>query len=400
MKKIDEQKIIFLISLIKFIDTLDFMMVMPLGPDFSKALKIDPSHLGYIAGSYTFSACIVGLASSFFLDKFDRKKAIVFTLFGLAFSTVLGGIAKNFSQLLFARIVAGAFGGPTATLSMSIIADIIPPARRGQAMGVIMGSFSIASVLGVPAGLEIARLLGWNAPFFLIGGFCFFITLLCFFLLPKMDSHIEEARRVKSTKNLVSIFKRKITYHAFLITGFGMFASFLLVPNFSAYIQYNADFPREKLGLLYMIGGTLSFFTMRWSGKLVDLYGASKVAYYAVLALCLDVFLGYFFSKPLIPVPLVFVGFMLSQSIRNVSINALISKIPRPHERASFQSLQSSFAHLCMSLGSFLSSVILVTNKDGSLARMWIISLMVILFMLLIPFFMKKVETSLVECQN
>jgi hypothetical protein len=36
-----------------FVNVLDFMMVMPLGPDFAAALDIPTSHLGYIGGSYT-----------------------------------------------------------------------------------------------------------------------------------------------------------------------------------------------------------------------------------------------------------------------------------------------------------------------------------------------------------
>ena len=52
------------------------LIVMPMGPDFAKALLIPESHLGYVGGAYTAAACVSGLLGSLFLDKFDRRKAL------------------------------------------------------------------------------------------------------------------------------------------------------------------------------------------------------------------------------------------------------------------------------------------------------------------------------------
>ena len=60
------------------------------------------------------------------------------------------------------------FGGPATSLGLSILADIVPIERRGRAMGTLMGAFSAASVFGVPAGLELARIGGWRMPFFAV----------------------------------------------------------------------------------------------------------------------------------------------------------------------------------------------------------------------------------------
>ena len=37
---VSERKIIFLVGAVQFVNILDFMIVMPLGPDFSRALDI------------------------------------------------------------------------------------------------------------------------------------------------------------------------------------------------------------------------------------------------------------------------------------------------------------------------------------------------------------------------
>ena len=51
-----ETAIVALVAAVQFVNILDFLMVMPMGPDFAVALGIPSSKLGYIGGSYTAAA--------------------------------------------------------------------------------------------------------------------------------------------------------------------------------------------------------------------------------------------------------------------------------------------------------------------------------------------------------
>src|SRR5437899_12954266 len=106
-KKTSERSIVFCVGAVQFVNILDFMIVMPLGPDFARALGIPLSHLGYIGGSYTAAACVSGLAGAFFLDRFDRKKALGVAMIGLAVGTLAGAFARGIGTLMLARVVAG-----------------------------------------------------------------------------------------------------------------------------------------------------------------------------------------------------------------------------------------------------------------------------------------------------
>ena len=48
-----------------------------------------------------------------------------------------------------ARIIAGVFGGVIGAQVLSIVADMFTYERRGRAMGIVMGGFAGASILGV-----------------------------------------------------------------------------------------------------------------------------------------------------------------------------------------------------------------------------------------------------------
>ena len=185
-----ERLIVFLVGAIQFVNILDFMMVMPLGPDFARALGISTAHLGLIAGSYTAAAAVAGIVAARFLDRFDRRKALGVALFGLVMGTAAGALAHGLGSLVLARAIAGAFGGPATSISLSIIADVVPPARRGRAMGAVMGAFSVASVLGVPLGLRLAIWGGWRLPFIAVAAMGVVVVVLALREMPPMRGHI------------------------------------------------------------------------------------------------------------------------------------------------------------------------------------------------------------------
>jgi predicted MFS family arabinose efflux permease len=88
------------------------MMVMPLGPDLGRTLAIPSSSLGLIGGSYTAAAAVSGVAGAFFLDRYDRRKALGVALAGLVLATLSGALATGLWSLIATRILAGCFGGP------------------------------------------------------------------------------------------------------------------------------------------------------------------------------------------------------------------------------------------------------------------------------------------------
>ena len=62
--------------------------------------------------------------------------------------TLACGVAPDFVTLMAARGLTGAFGGILGGMAMTIIGDVFPENRRGAATGILMMSFSMASVLG------------------------------------------------------------------------------------------------------------------------------------------------------------------------------------------------------------------------------------------------------------
>ncbi len=390
-KPVNERNLILIIGLIQFVNILDFMMVMPLGPDFARALDIPTSKIGMIGGSYTLSAAITGLVAAMFLDQFPRKKVILIFLAGLMLATFSGALAWSMDSMLFARVLAGMFGGPVTALSMAFIADYIPAEQRGRAMGKVAGAFAAASVLGVPFGLELASRISWHAPFIVTGLLCGIVLLLAYKMLPYHKPYISGHKAHARLKNLLHMLSKPLPLTSYAFMFLTMTAGFMIVPNIAAHLQMNIGFPREKLGMLYFFGGIVSFFGMRVSGWITDKTSSTGAICIFTTTFILSLITGFVWFPSPIPVILIFICFMVSSSGRMVAAQTLCSKIPAPQERGSYMSIQSAITHFGSAAGAYYSSLILV--EDGNkLLYVPIVGLTAIILSLIVPFLVFSVE--------
>jgi predicted MFS family arabinose efflux permease len=378
---LSERLVILLVGAIQFVNVLDFMMVMPLGPDFAAALGISTSHIGLVGGSYTAAAALAGVIGSLFLDRFDRRWALATAMVGLVIGTALGGFATGLGTLLLARIVAGAFGGPATSVSLAVIADAVPPARRGKAMGAVMGAFAVASVLGVPAGLELSERFGWRAPFFAVAGLGLLLVPTAIWLMPSMRGHLQAPRREGPR---VPLFD-SLTGLALANTTLTMLGLFAVVPNISAFVQHNLGFPRNQIGTLYLIGGAASFVVVRVVGAMVDRFGVTPMVTVGTALYAFALLAGFVHPVAWLPVTLVFVVFMVSSNFRMVPMQALASRVPRPEQRARFMSAQSAVQHASSAVGAMLASFVLIALPDGRLVHMEAVAIAALVLALAVP---------------
>src|SRR4029077_5245110 len=142
-----------------------------------------------------------------FLDRFDRRKALAVAITGLVAGTAGRALAPGPPPEILPRVIAGAFGGPATSLALSIVADVVPPARRGRAMSTVMGAFSIASIAGVPLGLRLSEWFGWRVPFLGVAGLGLVILVLALGRMPSLTGHIDAGNQVKPLDRMLALWR-------------------------------------------------------------------------------------------------------------------------------------------------------------------------------------------------
>ena len=145
--------------------------------------------------------------------------------------------------------------------------------------------------------------------------------------------------------------------------------------------------------MLYLVGSSVAFFAMRLIGGLVDRFGSFRISIAGTLSFISVIYFGFISYSAMIPVLVIFVGFMLSSSLRNVPMNTLTIKVPSPRERARFMSIQSAMQHFSVAVGAFLSAKLLHELPSHRLSGIPTIAWLSIALSLAAPVLMWTIES-------
>ncbi len=381
---------IYIIACIQFINIVDFMMVMPLGPDFVKHLSVASNQIGWISGSYTLAAAVAGVLLSPYLDFWSRKKMIIISTFGLALTTMLTALVWDLYSLMFMRLIAGVFGGLATALSLAMVIDLVKAENRGKAIATVMSAFSIASIVGVPLGLELALRFQWNAPFIVIGVLGFIVCYLAFLFLPNVKSHQPTAKSL----TIKSLLSSKIIVYGYLMIATVMFSGFLIIPFITNYFVFNLQFPREDIGLVYLAGGIASLLTMQLSGRWIDKYGAMPFSVIGTIIFAFVLLLGFYPKSPFLTIYVMTILFMVGMNMRGITNQIVLSKIPKPSMRAAYMSMQSAVQHTATTLAAVCGSLMLVEGEAGILIGMGAVVVFAVLVSVVQPLLIYWVKRS------
>ena len=182
--------ILFSLASVQFVNILDFIIVMPLGPRFFDELGLSAEQFGYVVASYGYASSIAGIVAAGWINRIERRKTLLVVLFLFLISSLACYFSVRFTSLILARCMTGVCGGLIGSMVMSIASDLYSESRRGYAIGVIMTSFSMASVVGVPIGLWLAeRDSSARSPFLYLALVCVPIWIVLYSFLPRVPSH-------------------------------------------------------------------------------------------------------------------------------------------------------------------------------------------------------------------
>lgn len=365
-----EKIILFTLAAMQFTHIMDFMIMMPLGPQLIRLFHISAGQFSMLVSAYSFSAFVSGILTTFIINRLDRKQFLVKMYLGFILGTVACGLSPEYYSLLASRLITGFFGGVQGAIILSIVSDLIPFERRGQAMGIIMTSFSIASVFGVPFGIFLATQspLGWHAPFYFLALVSLPLLFLVRMYIPAQPA-FDKNTSIKHTLSAIQQIFKNSNYRMAMILGIvTIMGHFSIIPFLSPYMVANVGLKESELPYMYLIGGALTLFTSPIVGKWSDKFGKFKVFSIFIFLYLIPVFTITNLPTVSLWIVLVVVGmFFIFSSGRMIPSQAMITGAVTPIDRGIFMSLNSSIQQLSTSLASFIGGMVIVKNPDGHL---------------------------------
>lgn len=377
-----ERTTLLTLGAVQFTHILDFMIMLPLGAQLMAVFDISPGQFARLVASYGIAAAVSGFAGGFVLDRFDRKRSLIFLYTGFGLATLACALAPTYWTLLLCRLAAGAFGGLAGSMVSAMVGDIIPPARRGRAMSVVMTAFPLATILGVPAGLVLAGKFGWHAPFFLLSACAVPVLAVAAIALPPIRTAVQDHHPLRQMREILShgIHLRAFSLGIVLVMAGGVLIPFI-APSFVANVGLDEA---SELPITYLVGGSATALSTPLIGWLSDRMDRLKLlTIMSVGSVVMVLIITRLGRSHVALASVVMAVFMVTMSGRFAPAMTMITNAVDSRYRGGFMSVNAALQQAASAGASIMAGDIITRTPTGRLEGMPLLSYASILFFLL-----------------
>lgn len=163
-------------------------------PQISTGLNVSEPVAGYLAAAYAAVIVVTVVPAARLLVRVPRHTLLVGLVLTFALSNAWVGLAPDFTSAMIARLVGGLAHGLLWTTMAPFVARVVPAAKVGKALAIVFSGNSLGLAIGAPVGTALGGFFGWRAAFLAMAGFGVILTVLAFFLLPRVQRIAGAAR--------------------------------------------------------------------------------------------------------------------------------------------------------------------------------------------------------------
>lgn len=162
--------VLVMLTLVYVFNFVDRQVLLILQESIKKELHLSDTQLGLLSG-FTFAVFYVtlGIPIARLADRTNRRNTVAISLSLWSVMTACCGLARNFIQLLLARVGVGvgeAGGSPPAH---AMISDYFPPEKRSTALSIYSLGLYLGVLIGFLSGGYLNQHMGWRTAFFVVG---------------------------------------------------------------------------------------------------------------------------------------------------------------------------------------------------------------------------------------
>ena len=161
--------LVILLGAAVFLNYVDRGAIAVAAPLMKGELGLSATEFGTAVSAFVWIYAPVQLFAGWMCDRFSVYRLMAIGVIVWAASTLLMGLAGGFLSLLVLRVMLGLGESIAFPGSSKIIAQHVPPERRGMANAVVATGIALGPAVGTLAGGLILASLGWRAIFIAFG---------------------------------------------------------------------------------------------------------------------------------------------------------------------------------------------------------------------------------------
>lgn len=164
------------------------MIVMGIIDLIAADLAVTVPAAGALVTAYALGVALGGPLLALVTAPLDRRSVLLAAAALFVVLNTVPVVAPAYSLFVGSRVAVGAVQGLFIAAALTAATSLVPPARAGRAMGVVISGFAAASALGLPLGALVGQTLGWKASFAAIVGVGAVVLLAAHLTLPPVPS--------------------------------------------------------------------------------------------------------------------------------------------------------------------------------------------------------------------
>jgi len=338
-------KRLFSIILVVFIDLLGFSLILPLLPYYAETFKANQTTTGILIASYAVMQLIGAPILGRLSDRFGRRPVLLISVFGTFLGFLLLGFANALWMLFASRILDGLTGG-NLSVAQAYISDVTDEKSRSKGLGMIGAAFGLGFIIGPVTGGLLSQ-WGYAVPAFAAAVISFINLILIYAWLPESlteekRSQMTEKRPAITLNALIVAFQRPFT-GSILITRFFFGLAFAIFQTiFSLYALAKFNLTARDTGFVLTYVGVLSVIVQGFLvGRLTKQYREDILITVSVVLMGFSL-LGWALAPSLLWVYVIMTPTALSGGLLNTLLSSTLTKAVAPQEIGGILGLSSA----------------------------------------------------------
>jgi len=338
-------KLLFSIILVVFIDLLGFSLILPLLPYYAETFKANAFVTGLLVAAYAAAQLVGAPVLGRLSDRFGRRPILLVSIFGTFLGFLLLGFANTLWMLFAARLIDG-FTGGNLSIAQAYISDVTDAKNRSKGLGMIGAAFGLGFIIGPVTGGFLSQ-WGYAVPAFVAAGMSLINLALIYFWLPESLSAEKRASMMEKKPAitlgaLVQALQRPFT-GSLLITRFFFGLAFALFQGiFSLYALAKFSLTAEQTGYVLTYVGILSVITQGFLvGRLTNKF-RDDILIVASVALMMVSLAGWALAPSVIGLLIVLAPTALSGGVLNTLLSSTLTRAVEPQEIGGILGLSAS----------------------------------------------------------
>lgn len=163
-------------------------VIMGLLPEVARTLSISIPQAGHVISAYALGVVVGAPLLAVLTAHWPRRLLLVALMALFALGNIASAVAPGYLSLNLLRFMAGMPHGTYFGVASLVVASLVPPGRRAQAVGLMMLGLTGATLIGVPIAAWLGQHWGWRTAFVLVGAIALLACVCIHRALPRLPA--------------------------------------------------------------------------------------------------------------------------------------------------------------------------------------------------------------------